>query len=904
MRINEFAKTTGRSSAEIMALMRAMGIAATNHAQAISDEQVVAIRARIEKAAAAKKPSVVGSGVSPKTTLPTPTSGAHKTSSVIHKTHSKIMPPIVVVAPPEKKKIVLIKKKVVSLVEPEVIGLPVEPAALTELAKLAEVVDTADPAPVSVASGVAPTPTLTPKPAPPAARVGGTVAIPRIKLFPMEPVVKAPPPPIIIALPPSIPKDKKKGKAAEKPTGPVVKEKAKKWRMSEWSGVTTDTDAAAAVVDPLAQAVEGATGLPASVAPVAVVANKAVVPETRAWQDFKPVHWKDNRRGGKNSRGRGRGAVATAAGTKPRLKVVKLYEGITVRELSELLGQRVPAIIGKLMEMGKMATINHPIDLTEAALIAEAFDVKAEMTTEVAEETLLGVDVPEDVTLRVRRPPVVTIMGHVDHGKTSLLDALREAKVAEGEAGGITQHIGAYTVAVGGGAITFLDTPGHEAFTAIRARGAKVTDIVVLVVAADDGVMPQTIEAIDHARAASVPIIVAINKIDKPEANVERVKAALAERDLIPEEWGGKTIYAEVSAKKKLGLDHFLEMLLLQADVMELAANPTRPMSGTIIEAHLDKGRGPIATVLVQEGTLKVGAFFVTGTCFGRVRALVSDMGKKVDEAGPSSPVQVIGLEGVPQAGDSFLVVPDDRTAKEIANNRMQRRRAASSVIIDRRMTLADLATSLAHGKVKDLPLIVKADVQGSLEALLGALDKVQSPVVRIRVIHTGIGGITESNVLLAAASGAIIIGFNVRPETKGRDLAEREQVDVRLYTIIYEAIADITSALEGLLDPTFKERVLGRVEVRQVFTIQKIGTIAGGYVVEGTILRASSGARVLRDSAVVYNGKLASLRRFKDDVREVAEGYECGIGIENFSDIKVGDVIEVYTQDRITGKL
>ena len=891
MRINEFAKTTGRSSAEIMALMRAMGMTVTNHAQAISDDQIAAIRARIERAAAgsgrtastaaAKKRSEAT--ITQKATKTTSSSGAHPTSAAMPKT-SKVTPPIVSAAPPppEKKKVLLIKKRVVSTVEPERVppptaASPVEPSAPAESASSTL---------LPVSAGVA-----LPLPKPPVTKVGETVALPRIKRAPIDPALEAstPPPPPTSLLKENL-KEKKKGRQEKQASGLTVKEKMKKWRMSDWRSAAANIDAAAATEE--APVMADFKPVPAG----------SVAPETRAWQDFKPVHWKDSRRGGK--KGRGRGVAAVVETTKPRRKMVKLYAGITVRELSERIGERVPAIIGKLMEMGRMATVNHPVDLTEAALIAEAFGVKAEITTEVAEETLLGADLPEDTTLRVRRPPVVTIMGHVDHGKTSLLDAIREAKVAEGEAGGITQHIGAHTVSVGDKAITFLDTPGHEAFTAMRARGAKVTDIVVLVVAADDGVMPQTVEAIDHARAAEVPIVVAVNKIDKPEANVERVKGALAERGLVPEAWGGKTIYVEVSAKKKLGLEHFLEMLLLQAEMMELTANPTRPMRGVIIEAHLDRGRGPIATVLVQEGVLKVGVAFVTGVCFGRVRALVSDRGQKVDEAMPSSPVQVIGLEGVPQAGDSFLVVPDDRTAKEIAYQRMQRLRAASSAVTDKKMTLADLSAGLEQGKAKELPVIVKADVQGSLEAILSALDKLVSPPVRLRVVHASIGGITESNILLAAAARAIVIGFNVRPEPKGRDLAEREQVDVRLYTVIYDIIADITATIEGLLDPTLKERVLGRVEVRQTFAIPKVGTIAGGYVVEGTIQRAGAGARILRDSVVVYDGKIASLRRFKNDVREVSEGYECGIGIENFNDIKVGDVIEVYTQDRVAGKL
>jgi translation initiation factor IF-2 len=433
----------------------------------------------------------------------------------------------------------------------------------------------------------------------------------------------------------------------------------------------------------------------------------------------------------------------------------------------------------------------------------------------------------------------------------------------------------------------------------MRARGAKITDIVVLVVAADDGVMPQTVEAIHHANAAAVPIVVAVNKIDKPEANVDRVKGALGDHNLIPEAWGGKTIFAEVSAKQNIGLTHFLDMLLLQAEVMELTANPGRPMTGTLLEANLDRSRGPVATVLVQEGTLKVGDAFVAGTCYGRVRALFDDEGHKVDQAGPSCPVSVIGLNSVPDAGDSFVVVLDERMAKEVANGRAQRRRL-SSLASDKKMTLADLHATLQQGSTKVLKVILKADVHGSAEAVKGAIEKLSSDIVRINVLHVGVGGITESDVLLAAASDAIVIGFNVRPDPKGRSLAEREQVDVRLYTIIYEVVADLKKAMDGLLDPVFKERVLGRVEVRQVFIIPKVGTVIGGYVSDGTITRASSGVRLLRDQTVVYEGKLGSLRRFKDDVREVATGYECGLSIENFSDVKVGDVIEAYVMDRV----
>jgi translation initiation factor IF-2 len=595
------------------------------------------------------------------------------------------------------------------------------------------------------------------------------------------------------------------------------------------------------------------------------------------WQDLRaiPVHRREDR-----SRHLQPSPVAEI--TKPRKKIIKLSSGLTVKELAELIGQRPSDLIRKLMEMGQMLTMNQPINLDAAVLLAESVGVKVEVSSDKEGEALLedqGGEVTEQEALDPR-PPVVTIMGHVDHGKTSLLDAIRETKVTEQEAGGITQHIGAYVVQTNGKRITFLDTPGHEAFTAMRARGAKITDIVILVVAADDGVMPQTVEAISHATAANVPIIVAINKIDKPGSNIDRVKHALAEHSLIPEAWGGQTIFVEVSAKQKLGLDTLLEMILLQAEVLELRANPSRMAKGAVVEARLERGRGPVATVLVQSGTLRIGDAFVVGTFSGRVRALVSDTGAKVLEAGPSVPVEVNGLPGVPAAGDQFVVVADERVARE------------------------DLYARIKEGDVKELPLVIKSDVQGSAEALSDAVQKLSTAAVKLRVIHSGVGGITETDVLLASASRAIIIGFNIRPEPKASALAEREGVDIRLYTIIYDAIADIRAAMEGLLEPTLKERVLGRAEVRQVFTIPKAGTIAGSYVIDGTISRASEGVRVIRDHVVVYEGKLGSLRRFKDDVREVQQGYECGIGVENFSDVKPSDILEVYTVDKVAAKL
>jgi len=590
--------------------------------------------------------------------------------------------------------------------------------------------------------------------------------------------------------------------------------------------------------------------------------------------------------------------------TKPRRKSFKLMPGMTVKEFAELIGQRPADIMRKLMDMGQMLTFNQTMNIDAAVIIAEENGIKIDVSMEKAGEELLDSVVQTEENLQLEsRPPVVTIMGHVDHGKTSLLDAIRQTKVAEGEAGGITQHIGAYTVAVRGKQVTFLDTPGHEAFTAMRGRGAKITDIVILVVAADDGVMPQTIEAINHARAASVPIIVAINKIDKPGANSDRVKNALSEHGLISESWGGDTIMVEVSAKEKTGLDTLLEMILLQSEVLELKADPHRSAKGVVVEAKLERGRGPVATVLVQSGTLRVGDVFVVGIVSGKVRALITHTGAKVQEAGPSIPVEVAGLPGVPSAGDVFQVVKDERVAREIAEDRARKQRTAD-LSGSAKVTLDDLFAKIKEGSVKELALVIKSDVQGSAEALTAGVEKLATAAVKLRVIHSGVGGITESDVLLAAASNAIVVGFNVRPEPKASALAEQQGVDVRLYTIIYDAMAEIKAAMEGLLEPTLKERTLGRAEVRQVFTVSKAGVIAGAYVVDGTITRAAVGVRVLRDNVVVYEGKLGSLRRFKDDVREVQQGYECGISVENFNDVKAGDIIEAYAIDKIAAKL
>ncbi|TKB77673.1 MAG: translation initiation factor IF-2 [Nitrospira sp.] len=617
------------------------------------------------------------------------------------------------------------------------------------------------------------------------------------------------------------------------------------------------------------------------------------------WQDLRaiPVQRRDDR--SKHVHHSTPGEI-----TKPRRKSVKVTPRTTVKEFAELIGQRPADIVRKLMDMGQMLTFHQPMSLDAASIFAEESGVKVEVSVEkIGEELLQDIIETGDDERPEPRPPVVTIMGHVDHGKTSLLDAIRQTKVAEGEAGGITQHIGAYTVSVRGKQVTFLDTPGHEAFTAMRSRGAKVTDIVILVVAADDGVMPQTIEAINHAKAAGVPLIVAMNKIDKPSANPDRVKNALSEHGLISEAWGGDTIMVEVSAKEKMGLDTLLEMILLQSEVLELKADPHRQAKGTVIEAKIERGRGPVATVLVQSGTLRVGDAYVVGTFSGRVRALLSDRGEKAQQAGPSIPVEVIGLPGVPSAGDVFHVVSNERVAREIAEERAQKRRAAE-LTGPAKVSLDDLFAKIQEGSVKELAIVVKADVQGSSEALVGAVEKLSTNAVKLRVIHNGVGGVMESDVLLASASRAIIIGFNVRPEPKAAALAEQQGVDIRLYTIIYDAIADIKSAMEGLLEPTLKERVLGRVEVRQVFMIPKVGAVAGAYVIDGTISRSSVGVRVIRDNVVVYQGKLGSLRRFKDDVREVQQGYECGLSVENFNDVKSGDIIEAYAVDKIAAKL
>lgn len=576
--------------------------------------------------------------------------------------------------------------------------------------------------------------------------------------------------------------------------------------------------------------------------------------------------------------------------------IIEMEDQIIVKELADKMGISVSQVITKLIGLGVMASQNESIDYDTANIIGEEFGYKIVLSEKEEDNDLIdefNLDFEDDPKDLKKRPPVVTVMGHVDHGKTSLLDAIRKTSVTKQEAGGITQHIGASIVNVDGNKIIFLDTPGHEAFTSMRARGAQVTDIAVLVVAADDGVMPQTVEAINHAKAANVPIIVAINKIDKPEANIERIKQELVEHGLVPEEWGGDTICVPVSALKKEGIDDLLEMILLVAEMEELKANPNRNAVGTVIEAQLDKGRGPVATVLVQKGTLKVGDMVVCGVAHGRVRAMFDDKGKKVKKAGPSIPVMILGLSEVPLAGDVLYSVDDEKTARAYAE-KMKEMAREEQLKASQKVSLDDLFERIQMGEIKDLNIIIKTDVRGTIDAIRQSLEKLENEEVKVNIIHGGVGGITESDVMLASASNAIIIGFNVRPTQNALDVAKLEKVDVRTYRVIYDAIEDIKSAIKGMLEPEYVEEVIGRAEVRATFKIPNAGTVAGIYVQNGKITR-NSNIRLLRNDVVIYEGKISSLKRFKDDVREVLAGYEGGLGLENYNDIKEGDVLEAY---------
>ena len=582
---------------------------------------------------------------------------------------------------------------------------------------------------------------------------------------------------------------------------------------------------------------------------------------------------------------------------KQQLKV-SIPDEINVGELASRMKKTAGEVIKQLIKLGVFASVSDVIDYDTAALVAMELGCKVEKEVVVTVEERLIDDHEDTEDELVPRAPVVVVMGHVDHGKTSLLDYIRHANVASGEAGGITQHIGAYTVEINGSPITFLDTPGHEAFTSMRARGAMVTDIAILVVAADDGIMPQTIESINHAKAAGIPLVVAINKMDTVGANPERIKQQLTEYDIVPEEWGGETIVCPISAKTGMGIDNLLENLVILAEVQELKANPNRAAKGAVIEARLDKGRGPIMTVLVQNGTLKLGDIIIAGTAVGRVRTMINDKGMRITEAGPSVPVEISGMSEVPSAGDTFNAVADERMARELVEERkIQQKNAAFGV--NKKVSLEDLFSQIQAGEMKTLNIIVKADVQGSAEAVKASLEKITNEEVRVKVIHSGVGAINESDVMLAATSGAIIVGFNVRPDNAARDNAARSNVDMRMYRVIYDCINEIEAAMKGMLAPKFKEVVIGHAEVRETYKVSKVGTVTGCYVTDGKIQRGCS-VRVLRDNVVVHEGELASLRRFKDDVKEVASGYECGMQVEKFNDIKVGDVIECFVMEQV----
>jgi translation initiation factor IF-2 len=581
-------------------------------------------------------------------------------------------------------------------------------------------------------------------------------------------------------------------------------------------------------------------------------------------------------------------------------RIIKIMDSITVGQLAKRMSVKAGEVIKKLMNLGVMATVNETIDIDAASLAAQEFGYEVELITREEEQILVETkDTPEKL---LPRAPIVTVMGHIDHGKTSLLDAIRQTNVTEREAGGITQHIGAYHVQLENGTIVFIDTPGHEAFTTMRARGAKVTDIVVLVVAADDGVMPQTIEAIDHSKAAGVPIIVAVNKIDKSNADPERVKQSLIQYELLPEELGGDTLYAEISAKKKIGIEHLLETILLQAEMLELKANPHKPAKGTVIEAKLDKMRGPLATILIQEGTLKTGDIFISGVHYGKARLLINDRGEEIPEAGPATPLQLLGLTGVPDAGDNFLVVDEEKKARQ-AGAYLQQLQREKGLSESQKITLEGLHDQIQEGELKELNVILKVDVHGTLDALTKSLEELGNNNVKISIIHRSVGAINQSDVMLASASQAIIIGFGVNPDAKAKQVAEQEKVDIRTYNIIYDAIADVKNALEGLLAPTLVEKPCGKAEVKQVFHLSREGTIAGSIVTDGKVIRGTM-ARLMRNQNSIHKGKISSLKRFKDNVREVESGYECGIGIEGFEAIEIGDTIECYTIEEVPTKL
>ncbi|WP_042160564.1 translation initiation factor IF-2, partial [Paenibacillus gorillae] len=619
----------------------------------------------------------------------------------------------------------------------------------------------------------------------------------------------------------------------------------------------------------------------------------------RRFDDGKPGGFRGgNNRGGKGRNNRNQPQQERREKIDNTPKKIIVRGTMTVGELAKLLHKDASEVIKKLITLGVMATINQELEMEAILLLSSEYGVEVEVKIPVEEDSFETVEESDEDEDLVARPPVVTIMGHVDHGKTTLLDAIRQTNVTGGEAGGITQHIGAYQVEINQKKITFLDTPGHEAFTLMRARGAQVTDITIIVVAADDGVMPQTVEAVNHAKAAGVPIIVAVNKIDKPDADPDKIKQALTEYELVPEEWGGDTIFVNVSAKQRIGLEDLLEMILLVSEVNDYKANPDKRARGTVLEAELDKGKGPVARILVQHGTLKIGDAFVAGNCFGRVRAMVNDKGRRLKEVGPSTPVEITGLTEVPQAGDPFMVFEDERKARAISERRSIKQRQ-SELGANTRVTLDDLYKHIKEGEIKDLNVIIKSDVQGSAEALKGSLAKIDIEGVRVKIIHSGVGAINESDINLASASNAIVVGFNVRPEPQADLAAQQEKVDVRMHRVIYNVIEEIEQAMKGMLDPIFKEVVIGQAEVRNVFKVSKVGAIAGCMITSGKVTRSAE-ARIVREGIVIFEGKVDTLKRFKDDVKEVAQGYECGITLERFNDFKEGDIIEAFVMESV----
>ncbi len=816
---------------------------------------------------------------------------------------------------------------------------PIRPPLATGKPQPAPAAPRPAPPPAARPAAKAPAPPAAPKKPAPAVRPpepgqiltgprqplpAGVEAGPRIQPGqPVKPAVPGPAP----AAKPSIPQPPAPPKPPEKPAGPVVGQPAAR------PVVPPRPDLAARIRQQQEQ--QKMPGQPQPRRPVPgqpiyggpvrpgqpMARTRGVAPgrprrgphPTAATAAPPPVATPGRRHQAKPARGkereRERDREGTLKGPAPRRraavvavhKEITISEGITVKELAEKLGLKASDVMKRLIERKVFATINQTLEEKLAREVAESFGAKVTQVSFEEEAVQVAEEAVDEAAL-VPRPPVVTVMGHVDHGKTSLLDAIRESRVAEREAGGITQHIGAYQVEHDGHKIVFIDTPGHEAFTRMRARGAKVTDIVVLVVAADDGVMPQTLEALDHAKAAGVPIIVAINKIDRPDADPQRVMQQLSDRGLMPEAWGGDTVMVPVSAKTKQGLDLLLEMIILTAEMRELKANPDRPGVATVLEAKLDRGRGPVATVLVRNGTLKVGDYFICGSVYGKVRALYDDRGQQVKAAGPSTPVEVLGLESLPEVGETFQVVTDTAKAKQVV---MYRETKARELEMARssRLTLDRLHERLREGEVKELNIILKADVGGTAEVITEAIEKLSTDKVKVQVIRSGVGAITESDVLLATASDAIIVGFNVRPERSAAELAEREKIDIRLHTVIYELTDEIKRAMAGLLEPVYKEVFQGRAEVREIFRISKVGTVAGCYVQEGFIRRDSQ-VRLLRDNVVVYTGKVASLKRFKDDASEVKAGFECGVALENFNDIKPGDVIEAFVTERVAAEV